>query len=146
MCLARPQMHGSLPGSNLNIGRVYEPCTCCDPYFFVYDQNEVLKWVVTADCCQCGLCCRNGIGRLSNVVFSIFPAGVDTSQVQLRAGQITKLFAMKELYTQADNFEIIFPQNATSYEKLMIIGNCLMLDYIFFENPQDNLADQNYNY
>jgi len=142
-CLARPEMHGSIPSqNNLNIGRVMEPCTLCDPYFFIYDQNDVLKWTVTASCCQCGYMCRNGCGRMCDVNFPIFPATATAYNFNDRSGLIRKVFATKELYSQADNFEILFPQTATPTDKLMMIGNVLMLDYIIFENPGE-LEQQN---
>lgn len=49
---------------------------------------------------------------------------------------------IQSLVSNDDNFEVIFPNDSTPEEKLMLIGAALMIDYsLFEENIQRN---QNY--
>jgi hypothetical protein len=112
-------------------GKITFPYTCCDPKYEILDRFDKLKYIVTADCCQCGLMCRASYGMCSEVTFQI--QRPDSNQ---QIGYIKKVFSglIQELVTSADNFELVFPQDATPEEKLMLIGNVLMIDYSFFED------------
>jgi hypothetical protein len=57
--------------SNATLGRIEHPFTCCDPIFNIVDNKDNLKWKVTADCCQCGIMCRDRYGKCSDVLFPI---------------------------------------------------------------------------
>ena len=53
-------------------------------------------------------------------------------------GYIKKLFAgVQEFISDADNFELVFPETATPDEKFMLICCVLMIDYRYYEiNPK----------
>jgi len=53
-------------------------------------------------------------------MFAIHPATNTVFDLNSKVGHIQKVFAAKELYSQADNFEILFPAAATPYDKLMM--------------------------
>ena len=46
---------------------------------------------------------------------------------------------MKAEFTNADNFEVTFPFDASPEDKLLMIGTALMIDYRFYnEDPAEN--------
>jgi len=132
-CLARPEMTAKLGTGQ--IGKVTEPFTCCDPMFHVKDNKEQVRWKITADCYQCGLLCRQGCGKCSEVTFPIYSADKQELNENNRDGFIKKLFGgVAELVTDADSFLLEFPLNATPEEKLLLISTVLMIDFRFFED------------
>jgi hypothetical protein len=147
-CCNRPEMTGHLKSDDKKIGRVYEPWTCCDPRHEIYNEKEELRYVIVADCCQCGLCCRGWpCGKCSEAIFTIHKPNKDGSySVENKEGQIKKMFngCVKEMISDADNFELVFPVDATPYEKLMMIGAVLMIDYAFYESNSNDNNRNNY--
>lgn len=143
-CYARPMMTGYFGDINgKQFGQIEEPCTYCDPLYLVKDSSENVKFKISADCCQYGIMCRDTCcGKCSEVEFNIFDGKTDDLDEKARCGVVRKLVSdvVKELMTDADTFEINFPQNASPEEKLLIIGAVLMIDYRFYE---ESPADKN---
>jgi hypothetical protein len=128
-------MFGSKYNSTTFLGKVYEPCTCCDPLFYVYDSNQILRWKIHTEYCQCGVCYRGGIGRCHEVIFPIYPSSVEEFDPKFSNGFVKKRFGgLKDLYTDADDFELHFPETATPEERFMLIGAVLMIDYNYYED------------
>jgi hypothetical protein len=138
MCIQRPNLKASKYNGEY-LGRINFPYTCCDPVYEVCDRMNNLRYIVTGDCCQCGLMCRKSYGMCSEVLFDIKKPGQD-----IKVGTIRKVFSgfIQEMLTDADNFELVFPQDATPEDKLMLIGNVLMIDYSFFENEKKKVTPQ----
>lgn len=136
LCLARPEI--SIRNNNHYFGKIVEPFSCCDAIYDVYDQSDKSKWKISGDCCQCGLMFKNTIcGKCSEVTFNIYSAQDTTTP----KGHIKKLCSgLQELVSDADNFELVFPADATPDEKMMLIGTVLMIDYRHFE---ESPADKN---
>lgn len=40
----------------------------------------------------------------------------------------------RKIYSDADNYEVNFPSEATAEEKLLILGSTLLIDYKYFES------------
>ena len=140
-CLERPKLKGYYKNMQGNMfGEVRQPFTCCDPVFTIKDYNKEPKYQIHGDCCQCGLLCRGGIGECSQVVFGIYPVTCSDFDISKSIGTIKKVSAgfLQELLTDADNFEILFPSDASPEEKLLIIGATLMIDYRYFEDGDRN--------
>ena len=130
-CLERPEMLVSY-GNNQPLGRIKQPFTCCDPVFTTYDNTGVIRNTIHADCCQCGLLCKNNFcGKLSEVVFNVY-AG--SNMLTSPVGSIVKKVATAaELVTSADSYQVNFPPQATPTDKMLLIVAGLMIDYQFFE-------------
>ena len=127
-CCQRPEMIITLSNGE-NIGKILNPFNCSDPIFIVYDSNGQLKYFATADCCQCGFCCKCG-----KVDFIIFDKK-NGNQI----GVITKIKAQCiEIISNADSYNIEFPVSATPKEKLLLICLGLMIDYQNFEHKPHN--------
>lgn len=128
-CICRPEIDVILNSTNQPIGKVKNICTVCDPTFELYSVGGGLKYIVTADCCQCALRCPGFLGKTSQGVFDILDAG--NNQI---VGRITKEPAnMSELVTDADSYVVNFPLNADANDKLLLTGLAIMIDYQFFE-------------
>lgn len=57
-----------------------------------------------------------------------------------RVGEIKKKWSgfLKEMYTDADNFGVHFPPNATAKEKALIFGATFLIDFLYFETSGNN--------
>lgn len=145
-CLERPQLTGYYKTEQgPKFGLIQEQCTLYDPHFDIFGLNGEKKYQVHADCCQCGLLCRGGCGSCSQVLFPIFKSNATSFDQNSSAGMIKKVpnNLLVELLSNADNFEIDFPGDATPEEKLMLIGATLMIDYRYFEeSPDKNKKNQ----
>lgn len=143
-------MTGTFRANNSYFGKVSEPWTCCDPQFNIQNEHGALRYVVSADCCQCGLFCRNyPCGKCSEAVFAIYDSKTQDKSEENKVGSIKKLFSgcVQEMVSDADNFEIVFPIDATPQEKLLLIGVVLMIDYRFYEsNESDNRRHRHNQY
>ena len=128
-CLCRAELFLTSNEGN-NLGTVKHVFTLMDPRFDVYDENQQLKYIVTADCCQCGLLCANNFcGKLSEAEFDILEPG--NNQI---IGKIVKQSAtFSEMVTDADSYQIVFPDKSTAKEKLLLLSLGLMIDYQYFE-------------
>ena len=142
-CLARPSMSGRYVESNVELGKVVEPYTCCDPLINVYNKDGIVRYKISTDCCQCGYCCRNSIcGKLSEITFNIYNG--NQSATGRGVGSIRRVVrGAINLFSDADTYEVTFPVDASPEEKLMLIGATLMLDYQYFEsNSDDSTSNQ----
>ena len=138
-CLNRPEIMVTLGTENKYIGKIKHLFTCCDPEFEVYNAQG-LKYYVRADCCQCGLLCANNFfGKMSQATFEIYQPG--SSSI---IATISKMPAQSfsEMATDADSYQVGFPQGATAEDKLLLIALGLMIDYQYFETDS---SDKNRN-
>ena len=135
-CICRPEMFLTINEDSKYVGKVKHVCTFLDPQFDIYDSENRLKYIVDADCCQCGLCCANNLcGKLSQAVFNIYN-GTGNNPV----GTIIKKPAnMAEMFTDADSYQVNFPADANEYDKFLMIALGLMIDYQYFET--DNTSE-----
>jgi hypothetical protein len=142
-CWQRPEINMTLNNNNFFLGKVLEPFTCCDPLFYVYNAKGDITYRFSADCCQCGVCCRDfPCESCSEALWSIHKAdkSPQTCNIENRDGTIRKTYTgcMQEWCTNADTYEIIFPVGATAEDKFMIISGAIMVDYMYYENKKNN--------
>ena len=105
--------------------------TLCNPQFDIYDENNQLKYIVSASCCQFGLlCARTPCSKMYEVEFNILSP--DSPNV---IGKIVRKAARNcgELVTDADHYSIMFHANSSSFDRLLLIALGLMIDYQYFE-------------
>jgi hypothetical protein len=136
-CFCRPEMFGINHEDEKQFGRILDEWSICNPYFKIYDQNNIYKYKISGNCCQCGLICPNC--ACSETKFFIYEANAAETPSNA-VGNITRRVkdCLKSMISDADQFDIYFPKNATAYEKLMIIGNTLMIDYTYFEEENQD--------
>ena len=109
--------------------------------FYIFDNNNILKYTINADCCQCGYLCANSFyGKLSDCLFEIN----DSNGVN---GIIKKMPARGlQIVSDADSYDIKFPTTATPSEKLLIILATILIDYMFFEYSPGDTQQQGMRY
>ena len=135
-CLERPKMIVQY-ANDQPLGSIKEPFTCCDPQINTFDNTGMMKYIIHANCCQCGLICRsNFCGKLSQALFNIYRANNLTSPCGSIIKKASSSFA--ELITTADNYQINFPPDASPEDKMILIAAGLMIDYQYFEEKAEN--------
>ena len=138
-CFCRAHLDIILSDNNLLIGRIREPCTCCDIETEIYDRNNELKYNIIGDCCQFGLCCGSSAEKMAEIEFRIKSQGQTV-------GVMKKLSStMGEYFSKADSYKITFPNKATAEEKMLLICAGLLIDYQNFEKketPRKNMRGQ----
>lgn len=129
-CICRPELIVSLNDGNIKVGTVTHACTFCNPEFEILDGNDQIKYIASASCCQAGLIFPNSLcGKCYDVTFEIMNPG--TREV---VGHIIRKSAeLEEMVTDADSYQVNFPQNASPYDKFLIIALGLLIDYQYFE-------------
>jgi len=128
---------GPLNNQSNQVGKIKEPCTCCDPQLDICDYTNNCRYQVIADGCQCGICCRGTpCGKCAEVMFPIFKSDDPNKEFATRKGTIQRKFqgCMKANFTDADNFEVTFPFDASPEDKLLLIGASLMIDFRYYND------------
>lgn len=142
-CCARPQMIGQFAHNKEVFGKVKDVYTCCDPLIHVLNKDNTVRYRITGDCSQCSFFCRGCCGKMFETMFSIYN-GTGSIKGAKPIGQIKRQIAKIEyLITDADSYEIVFPEEASSEEKLILISAVLMLDYQYYESNIPSSNKQN---
>ena len=146
-CCNRPEMKGTFKNSGEHFGKVIEPFTCCySPIFYVIGQDNSVRYTIYLDCCQCGFYCRNNIcGKLSSVNMKVFEGKTSNFQGKGVAAIKKMSGGFKELVSDADSYELLFPNDATPEDKMMLIGAVLMIDYRYYEEGPCERDDKKKN-
>ncbi|XP_009466809.1 PREDICTED: phospholipid scramblase 1-like [Nipponia nippon] len=109
------------------VGYVVQNWHACLPKFTIQDEKRMDILKITGPCvvCSCG-------GDINFEVKSVD----ETATV----GRISKQWTgfLKEAFTDADNFGIIFPMDLDVKMKAVMIGACFLIDFMFFEYTGDN--------
>ena len=94
------------------------------PEYDVKDETGKAVYFIKGPCCTFSCC-------FGDVEFDIYPAGDHGTEV----GKISKKWSglAKEAFTDADNFGISFPAGADAKMKATMLGACMLIDYMFFE-------------
>ena len=140
----------SFESGGQNLGKIEEQCYYFVPIFKIYDENDNPVYKVHQPTCVGGLCVNccaagNPCGKgCCKVPFNVYPESQeDTHGGAPYIGRILKVpkSLMTELFTDAEAFDVTFPEDATSSQKAMLIGSAIFLNAIFFEG-QDNAGDE----
>ena len=120
------------------IGKISEKSNGCNlnPYFVIQNDKDIIKYKITTEYYQTGFCCRgNSLGKCYEVDFLICDKKENINKKNIKPiGIIHKYYqGLSELVGDADAYLINFPKNASAFEKLLIIGGTIMIDYNFFE-------------
>jgi len=139
MCCNRPELTVTYveDGKNEYIGKIINPWTCCNIIMDIHDKDNNLKYKIEASCLQLGLHCKFPCEACETVDFDIkTPSGEVISTLQKRSPG-----CLAAAVSDADNFSVNFPANASKEDKALIMSCAMFLDYRFFEEkggPQKN--------
>lgn len=137
LCCNRPEMLVSYVenGSSSLLGKIKDPWNCCDLVLDVFDKDENLKYQINGNCCQLGLCCKWPCEPCQTIDFEIrTPSGDRIAGLQKRSAG-----CMKSMLTNADNFSLQFPHNATAEDKALLMCAVMFLDFRHFEEHHRGL-------
>lgn len=114
------------PVTGETIGLIRQKCDPCLPVFEIQDASGNAVFEIKGPCCQINCC--------NDINFPI------TTNDGTEVGKITKQWTgiMKEAYTDADNFGVTFPLDLDVKMKATLLGAVFLLDFMFFEQPQNN--------
>ena len=144
-CFNRPFMEvfytegGKEPGDY--IGKIINPFKWCNKELQILDNKNDLKYIIWGDCCQLGFWCKFPCEPCQTIEFQILDAGRNPTN-----GRLMKKSAgcLKAAISDADNFSLVFPQQATREDRALLMSAVIMLDFMYFEeNPNQN--QQQYN-
>ncbi|XP_070182216.1 phospholipid scramblase 2-like [Littorina saxatilis] len=103
---------------------------CCSPHFAIYDENQAMVGEVKGPCCPCqNMCCTDDIN------FEITDLQTNSSM-----GTIKKVWegAIKDMFTDSDNFSVLFPINTEVKKKALMIGMVFIIDMMMYEKQQNS--------
>ena len=132
ICICRPELDIKYSDSNKknnNLGKIRSLFSILDPKFEVENKEGKILYNIVADCCQCGLMCRNNmLGKTDEAHFFIYNPIDFNSPI----GDICKK-SSESLLSISDDYIITLPKNSEPEEKLLLISAGLMIDYQYFE-------------
>jgi len=130
------------------IGKTQFVCDgCCFvPKYDVFEANGQKKYRIRPDTCVGGLCvkchCGGAKGKCLRVPY-IVRDPITYEPLKGNDGQenaqVTNLWSgfKNECCTQRDAYHVVFPDNATAEEKLVLTGSAILIDVLEVEN-KDN--------
>ena len=132
-----------------SLGKIEEQFSYCVPIFKIYDENGKAVYKLHQPTCVGGLCvnccaagnpCGSGCCK---VPFNVYPKSQENTHGDAPyVGNILKVpkSLMTELFTDAEAFDVTFPDDATNAQKAMLIGSAIFLNAIFFEGQVSSVA------
>mmetsp|Transcript_1576 Transcript_1576/g.2367 ORF Transcript_1576/g.2367 Transcript_1576/m.2367 type:complete len:251 (+) Transcript_1576:47-799(+) len=133
----------SFSSGQQNLGRIEETCWFCVPSFKIYDHQDNQIYLVhqptclggcCVNCCAEGNpCTRKGCCKVSFRIYD--PDAGNTNGDAPYKGMILKKPKSfgTEVFTDANAFEVDFPNDASADEKGVLIGTAIFINSIFFE-------------
>jgi len=115
------------------------------PNFEIRDGQGNAKYNLHPPTCCAGVCidpCASCVcskpKTWCKVPINIYPLDADGKEGDRETGTIEKVWAgfTSELLTDADNFEVKFPQDANTDMKANILGAVFLMNQLFFESSQ----------
>jgi len=139
--------------SHQEIGEIKEDFYfCAVPSFTISDNQKKPVFQVQMPTCCAGLCVNVFAEGCCNcrIPFYIYPAGTTEPGSELisnnkdekgeqQMAQITKVWAGlgAEMFTDADKFDLLYPNGATPDQKAMLLGTVFFLNMNFFEKQKE---------
>ena len=126
----------------INYGSIKEQFYWCIPTFFINNSEGVATHSIHPPTCCGGLCvdcCKEGFCNC-RIPFYIYPASDRKGEfLDQEDGKIVKVWAgiTSELFTDSDNFELIYPQKSDYATKVTLLGAVFLINQAFFEG-KDN--------
>jgi len=130
-CFNRPELSVTWveDGKSQYIGKIIDPWTCCNIINEIYDKDNNFKYKVEGSCLQIGMHCKGPFECCEKIDFEIkTPSGDVISGIQKKSPG-----CLAAMVSDADNFSVHFPANASKEDKALIMATVLFLDYRYFE-------------
>lgn len=127
------------------IGRIKETCFYCIPTFNIYDSDDNHLYVLRPPTC-CGGCCVNccaegnpcGKGCCKTSFRFYEPNKPTLGDAEYDGKILSKPKSLAtELFTDANAFDVTFPNGASAAVKGIVMGTTIFLNSIFFEGSDE---------
>jgi len=127
-CCLQEMEISSPPGNK--IGKIKQKWDPFFPKFEIEDDDDHTILKIEGPFCTCGF---------GDVEFKVL------SKDDKEIGKISKQWSglAKEMFTDADNFGIQFPMDLDVKAKACLLGACLLIDFMFFEETNNQNNQQN---
>ena len=121
-CLSCGTNEMSITSMGSAVGTVKWENSCGIPSLCILDKSGKVIFNLESECCQCSFG--------SSIEYKIID-----SELQVEVGQIAKEFNgfLMECLTDADNFVIHFPVGIDMYQKALLLGATISIDFMFYE-------------
>ncbi|XP_077998863.1 phospholipid scramblase 2-like [Glandiceps talaboti] len=111
------------------VGYVKQTGSVWPPHFDIKDADGNTVFKIRGPCCICqGVCCQWDQEFL-----------VHNNDLTSEVGKISKQWSglLREMYTNADNFGVSFPQDLDVKLKATMLGAVFLIDFMYFEQNQN---------
>lgn len=117
------------PVTGDTLGYVRQAKYCCDPRIHILSAERTVVGIIKGQCCMCHC------PKCKDIEFPLY-----TPDGSMAFGKISKQWtgAVKEIFTQADNFSVTFPMDLDVNTKATIFGATFLVDMMFFEEDKNN--------
>lgn len=111
------------------LGYVQEDYYCMFPVLSVFDESGSIQYRIKLKPTCKSFCCS-----FAAATFEIFDVADESCSHHV--GKIKKKWSgvLKELFTDADNFFIEFPDNASAKHRALLLGALFFIDYLYYED------------
>lgn len=135
LCFCRPEIKVKLNQNKRKIGKIVFPYSYGDTKYKIYNDKEILKYVVDTEYCQPGiLFTKNCCGYLPDVVFDICNDNEDSiGTIERRPA------AFEEFMRVLDCYHIFFPKDASFEDKFLLICASFMIENQLFKDKWGSL-------
>lgn len=125
-----------LDAAGIPIGGIIEDTWYCVPSFKVVNADQTTQYMMHQPTCCGGMCvdiCAEGCCSCRIPFHFYIPGQQDKGQ---EVGQVVKVWSGlgTELFTDADKFELRFPNGADAATKTRLLGATFLVNQLFFEN------------
>ena len=115
---------------NVYLGKIVEPFKCCEIALNIFDAQDNLKFMIRGSVCQLAICCKCPCDSCQEATFELQDAN----------GTLLTYFKKKTAgcaaaaFSDADNFSIVFPEQTTPEDRVLLMNSIIFMDFCYFEN------------
>jgi Scramblase len=129
--------------SNRHVGRIQENCSCCVPSFNMYDDLNRHVYTIHQPTCCGGVCvnnCPDG-NCYDEVPWLVFKNDEPVGKISKES-----ISCLEQPCCETNHaFNVLFPQNATTSEKVALMGTSIfIISSYFVSKPEENDDDESY--
>lgn len=138
--LNRPELTVKLCKEDKVIGTIIEPCSCSRVLLETKNENLETIYHFDVECAQPGIAWRAfTCGAIEKVEFPILKVDKKTgcSSVDGKILRLGRSYDEAVIGSDADNYDITFPERATAQEKFLILSTTMLIDFRYFEDTEE---------
>jgi len=132
-CCNRPEMkvYCTQGGQENYIGKIVDNWDCINFSYTVKDAADNVRFFIKASCCQLGFHCKCPCEPCEKIEFDLWQGDKEKQEAPIM--KVGTGNCLKNAISDADNFSVPFPHNATWQDKSLLLASVLMIDFMQFE-------------